>query len=302
MFYLKIFFTIFSGFLLFFSDVQAYNVKTEPVIIDERGKPGDFFKEIITISNTANYKLNLYGSVYNLEKIKGEQEFDGPAQSDLSVSLANWIELHRGVFQLLPGESKQVEFSIKVNPRAQPGIYHAGVAFYEGSDRVGAENRKAGSAVLINLEVIEGLAKNLSLKKFAADKVFFTSFPISLTYQIENSNNKPVLLDGEISIFDRRGEAIGSVAINEANTSYVWSGPERSSGLASVYEFGKGFGRYKAVLHARSLNGQFSAQDITFFWVIPYQFIILILAFAALITITAIYLFRHAYEYEEVKT
>ena len=297
-----------------FADVQAGYLKVEPVIIDERGNPREIFEETVILTNNANYKINIYASVHNLDKKEGEREFYGPAQSDLTKSLANWIEINRGVIQLLPGEKRNIDFLIKIGPRAIPGIYHANVAFYEGSDRIEAEKRMAGPAVLINLEIAEKNDGILRLKKFAADRTFSPGFPVSFTYELspcgrctagtENSETVLINLSGEIIIFNRRGEEVGSrpisgISFGEAGKILAVSpnndSSENSGALANFLELNKNFGRYKAILYLRSGNLS-PIQDIAFFWVIPWQILtVLIFTLFAIIVITA-HLFRRFYE------
>ncbi len=292
-----------------FANVQAGYLKVEPVIIDEKGSPREIFKETAILVNNANYKTNVYATVHNLDKKEGEREFYGPAQADLTKSLANWIEINRGVIQLLPGEKKSIDFLIKVGPRAVPGIYHAGIAFYEGSDRIEAEKRMAGPAVLINLEIAEKDDGILRLKKFAADKTFSFGFPVSFTYELENSGIKPVKLSGEIIIFNRRGEEVGFMPIDEINgakfssklavSSYRESG-NSGGALANLSEFNKDFGRYKAILSLKSGNGQL-VQDTAFFWVISRPILAGLILITGATAILAIYLGIHLHNNSQTR-
>ncbi len=293
------------GLFSVFSRTQAGYLNIEPVIIDEKAKSGETLQETVTLLNRVNYKMNIYAVVNNLDARIGEQKFTGPAQADLSASLANWIELNRGVIQLLPGEKRGINFLIKVGSRAKAGIYHAGVAFYEGSDRIEAEKRRAGTSVIINLEITERSDDVVWLKKFSADKALFPGFPASFTYKLENGGDQPVGLSGEIRIFNRRNEEIGSVAIDEKEyaqpgktliASRDWQEMEGSRGLASLYEFGKYLGRYKAVLYLRPGNNQALIQETIFFWVVPWP--LLVIVFSLLISIIGamVYLLRRFYE------
>ncbi|MBI3046009.1 MAG: hypothetical protein HYY86_00480 [Candidatus Harrisonbacteria bacterium] len=297
---------IVAGLFLVFANIHAGYLKIEPAIIDEKGNPREIFEETIILTNDANYKTNIYATVHNLDTKEGEQEFYGPAQADLTKSLANWIEINRGVIQLLPGEKKSIDFLIKAGPRAVPGIYHASIAFYEGSDRIEAEKRMAGPEVLVNVEIAEKNDEFLRLKKFAADKTFSLGFPVSFTYELENSGVKPIKLKGELMIFNRRGEEAGLVPISEINAE-KFSGqlavsPHRESrnfggaksdlagALANLSEFNKDFGRYKAILSLKSENGQV-VQDTAFFWVISRPILAGLILIICAMTILTIYLF-----------
>lgn len=300
---LKINFLIIGGLFFIFVNVQAGYLKVEPVIIDEKGSPREIFKETAILVNNANYKTNVYAAVHNLDKKEGEQEFYGPAQADLTKSLANWIEINRGVIQLLPGEKKSIDFLIKVGPRAVPGIYHASVAFYEGSDRIEAEKRMSGPEVLVNLEIAEK-GEFLRLKKFAPDKILSLEFPVSFNYELEHGGAEPVNLSGEIIIFNRRGEEVGFMPIDRINAA-KFSGKlavflHRESGnsgsaLANLSEFNKNSGRYKAILSLKSGNGPL-VQDTAFFWVISRPILAGLILIICVMAILTIYLLRRFHE------
>lgn len=77
---------------------------TTPVVIDDKAKARDILQEKVTITNATDHKLEIYPSVNNVAPKDGAQQFT-PAQGadQLSDSLANWIELSRGVIALSPG-------------------------------------------------------------------------------------------------------------------------------------------------------------------------------------------------------
>ena len=110
-----------------------------PVVVDEKAKARDILQEKITVTNTSKRKLQLYPSVNDVKSQDGEKPFaeaqSGPERSD---SLANWIEISRGLVELNPGESRELPFVIRVNLNALPNTYHADISFYEGSNRADA--------------------------------------------------------------------------------------------------------------------------------------------------------------------
>ncbi|MBI2030269.1 hypothetical protein HYT05_01460, partial [Candidatus Kaiserbacteria bacterium] len=84
--------------------VSAQELSIKPVVIDEKSAPRDILKETITITNTSSRKLTLYPAVNNVRPADGEEAFESAKGSDdLADSLANWIELSRGVIELGPG-------------------------------------------------------------------------------------------------------------------------------------------------------------------------------------------------------
>jgi len=291
----KIIFALLSIFYFLFSDVplvHASSFSVTPVVIDERAKARDILKESVTLTNNTARKLNTYTFVNNISRELGKQEFLDPSRADHSSSLANWIAISRGVIELAPGETRTIDFQIDVNLRAKPGVYHAVIYFGEGSRRTESEKKlPEAPAVMVNLEVLEDIKERLQLKKFIPDKVFFTGFPVSFSYDLENIGNRELTPTGEIRIYDRRGEEVGAVDVNYEG---VVLGRETTEQLAGIWEASGGFGRYKAILDLEYGSTQRGTlQDTVFFWVIPWKMILIIFGImAGLVIIFTFLLYR----------
>lgn len=241
-----------------------------PVVIDEKAKPRDIVKETISITNTTDHKLSLYPSVNNIERVDGEQPF-APAQGsgDLSDSLANWIELSRGVIDLSPGEQRDVPFIIHVNFNAVPGSYHAQIAFTSGSTRQDAEAAGPLATITVNVEVQDDVKEILQLDRFSTGKFFLAGDDVRFDYNLENIGNQELQPRGEIRVYDRRGVEVASVDVNKEGKAVS---PEQMAQLASVWDGATGFGQYKALLtvyYGRSQTA--SVQDTVFFWIVPWK-------------------------------
>ncbi len=295
-----------SVFLLLPLMASAASLTVTPVVIDEKAKARDILKESLTLTNNTASKLNVYAFVNNIAIQEGKQEFLDPSRADQSSSLANWILFPRGAIELLPGEKKNIDFNIEVNLRAKAGMYHAMISLAEASTRDDAEKKIVGASsvsvnpntygisVGVNLEVLEDIRERLQLKSFISDKIFFSGFPVSFSYELENVGNRLVAPSGEIRIYDRRGREVASIPINDTrmntdeNPSLIatgenkkfasnWSGPEKSSSfsmlanVASALGVGGGFGKYKAVLDLEYGAGGKTLQDTVFFWIIPWK-------------------------------
>src|SRR6185503_8066622 len=72
-----------------------------PAVIDEKAKQRDILNESVTITNTSSQPVTIYPSVYDVNVVNGEEIFSYARDaSDLAASLANWMELSRGVIDL----------------------------------------------------------------------------------------------------------------------------------------------------------------------------------------------------------
>ncbi|MFZ2886895.1 MAG: hypothetical protein WA021_03695 [Minisyncoccia bacterium] len=266
--------------------VHAADMELTPFVIDEKAKARDIIKKELTIRNTSNRKLNLYPGVNDVNPEDGKIVFvSAVSGEDREASLANWIELSRGVVELSPGEEKTMPFTIRVNMTALPGVYHAAISFSEGSTRTSAEQNGELVTLMVNVEILADIKESLQLNKFATDNFFLSGDDVLFDYQLENTGNQALQPKGEIRIYDRRGEEIAAVEVNGDGKLVA---PEEVAQLASVWSAVQGFGKYKAMLNVEYGESQLaSVQDTVFFWVVPWKQLALMLT----VTLIAVIIF-----------
>ncbi len=269
------------------------DLSVSPVVIDEKGKQRDILKENIMLKNNTSRVLELYPSVRNINIQDGTQTFSLPAGSqDLDDSLANWIELTRGVIQLSPGETRSIPFIIRINMNAIAGQYHAQISFTDGNTRAEADSKPPLGTVTVNLEVQADITELLQLQKFSTDNVFFSGDDVLFDYQLQNIGNQELQPKGQIHIYDRRGREVATVDVNKTGKTIA---PSQDSQLASVWSAAQGFGRYKAMIDVAYGSTQTaSVQDTVFFWVIPWKQV-LIVFFISLVCVVVLALYFHRY-------
>lgn len=287
--------------------MRAASFNVTPAIIDLKARARDILKESITLTNNTDRKLNVYAFVNNVAVQEGKQEFLDPSRTNQASSLANWILFPRGVIEISPGEKKSVDFKIEVNLRASPGIYHAVISFVDAPTRDDAEAKAVGApSVAVNLEIAEDVKEWLQLKRFVPDKTFFSGFPVSFSYELENTGNKSATPSGEIRIYNRRGKEVASLKINEKlaeigpeknlNLANLWRGsdaPESGRFFANASQGLTSMGKYKAFLDLQYGSKQrASLQDTVFFWVIPWQYILAIFGALLALIICLIFLWH----------
>jgi hypothetical protein len=200
----------------------------------------------------------------------GDQSFQEALSAPAAQqSVSNWVELSRGVVELNPGEEKTIPFVMRVPRDAVVGSYHARISFYNGTTRDDAEKRGSIGDVNMNVELTADVKELMQVSSFSTDNVVFSGDDALFKYQLQNIGNQPLDPKGEIRIYDRRGEEVASVNVN--NEGKVVS-PDKTSQLASVWGAVSGFGQYKAVLDVTYGSQQVaSVQDATYFWVIPWK-------------------------------
>lgn len=256
------------------SDTLSFSTNTfsvSPVVSNEKAKPRDIIKKELLVTNNTDERLDVYISVENIDPTAGAQETMSPGVADLSISLANWIEITRGVIELSPRESRKIPFLIHVNLSAKPGSYFARIQFGEGSRRIDAEAKapEEGTGMLLNVEVLDDAKERLQLGNFTADKSIVTGEQVGFSYLLENVGNRNIAPRGSIRIFNRNGEEVGSVPLNAQGEGIT---PENKKQLAAAWDATGRFGKYKAFLDLEYGEQQLaSVQDTVYFWVFPWK-------------------------------
>jgi predicted lipid-binding transport protein (Tim44 family) len=242
-----------------------------PIVANEKAKPRDIIKKELVITNNMGHKIDLYISVQNVDPTQGGQEFVSPGVADLSQSLANWIEITRGVIELAPNESRKIPYLIHVNVTAKPGTYFARILFGEGVRRSTASSGAGedGTSLLLNLEVQDDAKERLQLGTFTSDDSVIMRDNVSFSYLLENIGNRTIEPRGAIRIFNRRGEEVGSVPLNPEGVEIT---PDNTEQLAAAWSASGRFGKYKAFLDLEYGESQLaSVQDTVYFWVFPWK-------------------------------
>ncbi len=274
---------------------QTPELDVTPVVIDEKGKPRDILKQSIKIINTSERKLNLYPSVNDVNKVEGKQEFVA-AQSgeDKKESLANWIELSRGVIDLGPGEEKEIPFVIRINVTAVVGSYHATISFTEGGARDAADSKPPLGEITVNVEVQDDVKEIMQLNKFGTDSFFLSGDDILFSYNVENIGNQELQPKGEVRIYNRRGEEVAAVPVNSDGKTIS---PSQMAQLASVWNGAEGFGRFKAFLTVDYGKVQTaSVQDTVYFWIVPWKQLLMLVVVTALMLLVFAFYFHRWFE------
>jgi|GEM_PF-1946414 len=262
------------------------HMEVSPAVIDEKAKQRDIIKESVTLTNTGSIPLNLFPAVEDVNVQNGDKTFAYAQNADQrSDSLANWIQLSRGVISLSPGETKTVPFVIQINSNAVPGTYHVAITFTNGGTRDETANKSPDGVANVNLEVQADVKEDLQLLKFTTDKIAFNGDDVLFNYQIVNNGNQNLQPSGDIRIYNRRGEEVATVDVNKEGKAVS---PDQTTQLASVWSAVSGFGQYKALITVNYGKTQTaSVQDTVFFWIVPWKqllglFTITVIAIGAL--------------------
>ena len=283
---------------------QNPSLSVTPVVIDEKAQARDILKESITIKNLTTHVLEVYPSVNDINAQLGEQGYVRATGSDgLSNSLANWIEISRGMVQLAPGEEKAIPFLVRVNMNAVAAAYHAQISLTEGGTRAEADAKPPLGVVMVNVEIKADIKELLQLNTFSTGNIYFSGDDVLFSYKLQNIGNQQLQPKGEVHIYNRQGIEVANVPVNHEGKTIS---PDQAAQLASVWSAANGFGRYKAMLTVDYGSAQTATvQDTVFFWVVPWkQMLAVFVVSLAIIVVLALQFHswlerRHLYKFAD---
>ena len=276
--------------LLSIPSLTLADYSVSPQLVEHVVEPRAQYEESIKITNLSGAPLRLFPTV-NAITLGEDGEiltFVPPASADNSNTVTSWIQITRGRVELAPGESIKVPLRIVIDPTAKPGEYYAFVGFADGSKRDEAEAKvMSGSVpgVIVRLSNPDKSTESIRLNKFTVDR-FVTGYNDAfVTYSVENIGDLPLTPQGEIILYNVRGEEVGTIPVNPEAKEVAPNGQET---FVSPLPDTSALGRHKAFLNLEYGSKQrATVYDTTFFTVVPLTRLLIV--FGVLIT-TSIFL------------
>lgn len=273
---------------------SAENITVSPLIIDHETEARDILTKDINLKNNDSNHVRLFASVHEIE-MDGNNEiksFIPASMSDRTTSVTSWIEITRGRIDMQSGTETSVPLTIRINPNAKPGDYHAFVGFASGLNRDEAEKKiLAGQSmgVIIRVSITEKQIELLRLTNFKSDQIVYDESH-NFTFSLENTGDLPQTPQGEIIVYDSRGVEIAAVKINEEN---IVLNPGEKKDFTEPIPFTNRFGKNKAHLSVSyGQNNLTNIYDINFYYSIPWLYLLIIGTVFILTPIILTWLFR----------
>lgn len=266
-------------------------VVVSPLLIDKTVTAREMMKESVTITNDGSTPKRLFASVHEITLADGGaiKTFVPPSMSDGSISVTSWIAIDRGRIELAPGESTVIPLSFQISPGVVPGVYQAYIGFAHGTNRDEAEAAimaGQGNGVIVRFSVAAETNELLRLLKFTVDRFVTTARDHSLTYVVSNPGDVALTPEGEVIIYNSRGEEVDALLLNPEQTTIApgatveFVAPLANTGL---------LGKYKAFLQLDYGDTQRATlYDTAFFyatplWVLGALFVSILIVVGALL-------------------
>ena len=288
-----------STLILFLVPVFSLHAMTvSPVRLELSGDPGTTIGGNFKIFNDEKETKTLYTVFENFE---ASGETGSPSFKPGNEGLASWITAPESV-EVLPGESKTVDFAVKIPQSVEPGGYFAAIFLATVPPSSNPNELAIGSriGVLLLFRVNGDIEEGGSLLEFATkDKItWHNALPINFYYRFQNSGADRVFPKSSLTITNSIGRTTevldansgqGNVLPGSIRRYEVWwrsknddfdslpkSQPTDLSFINTIkYQWSNfAVGRYKANLHIDYGTNNDSVTKSFAFYVFPWQLLL----------------------------
>lgn len=236
----------------------------QPLKVTHTLNPGESVSGAIKITNASDDAVNIETKIEDFVPLAGtyQIQFVGRAQGISTVR--DWVTLDAPTsFTLKKDEAKEVSYTIKTPPNAEPGG-HFGVAFFKANALVkDGQQLKVGTQVgMLILVTIPGSHLEKGNILDFKGPLFVQKSPINFTVKFENTGTAHFEPKGTITITNMFGKEIGTVSVGGQVVL-----PSGIKDLAASVNFdGVLLGRYKASLKMFDGEGnELKAKSIAFY-------------------------------------
>ena len=271
---------VFSAIILFFLAVLPLNnyanaagLGIQPNKVSHTLNPGESVSGIISLKNASgDQKINVEAEVQDFVPTAGTQDFRYIKRAEGVTTAADWITLDipkNFVFQ--GGESKEIPYTIKAPPDAEPGS-HFGVAFFTARemDESGQQLRIGTRlGMLIYITVPGSFSQKGKILGFTAPK-FIQKGPVDFKIKFENTGTVHFEPKGAIKITNIFGKEVGEIAV--AGQAVLPTGVRDLTAQWNVGSFL--LGRYKAAMEIKDGEGNVLTAESVSFYAFPIWYVL----------------------------
>lgn len=251
-------------------------------------KTGESIDSSFQITNTADIKLTI--SLY-----PGIKTIDSIIVDDLAEdSPANWVTFEEKVSDIEPGQSKKINYKItkpeNSSADAQLLLVVVKAVSSDNTEQSTSVSQNLIHQIYLSVKRQESSDAKVRIDKFISKKKLYFFSPTAIHVDILNASQgsfaKPI---AQFQLINPKNEILYQTTINESlkplapNEHIITSQDPQFS-----YKFGH-IGKFKAqVLLTDQLTGESEFKQIEF-WVIPYIYIVYLIAILILITFGVLY-------------
>lgn len=243
----------------------------QPIKISETIEPGNSISGAISLTNASDQKVRVEMTVEDFIPAAGSTNIQFVGRTEGVTTVRDWITLETPEdFVFEKGEAKQMKFTIKAPPDAEPGG-HFGVIFFKASELETAGSLKVGTrvGVLIFITVPGNQLQKGKVLDFSGP-FFIQKGPVPFTIKFENTGTVHFEPKGVITIKNISGKEVGKVQVSGQAVL-----PSGVRDLAAAWDAqGLLLGRYTAELNIFDGEGNELTADSIAFYAFPLWYLL----------------------------
>jgi hypothetical protein len=276
-------------------------ITLSPTRFEVSGNPGDTLEYELSIINESQNTENYFIDFANFE---ASGETGDPAFTLPEEGLGTWIKVPSKNVGVGPQEEKKIPFKIEIPQNATPGGYFAVIFLGNQSSEIAGRNVGVGSqaGVLVLLSVLGDVKEQAGVFDFNTKnkQFFYKTLPVNFEYRLKNEGGDRVKSVGKIRIHNTLFIPTERIDANPSNGNVLPGSTRKFNVTWLEYEkdknertkdnfFGKfwdnavyewknfALGFYTANLKVVHGVNETRTSDFTFFFVFPWELVILLL-------------------------
>jgi hypothetical protein len=270
----------------------AYALTISPARIEINGDPGATVGGEFTLINEQATSQTFYVSY---ENFSAQGETGTPSFSSEQVGLDTWLGVVPPEVTIAPGQAVKIPYTINIPADADPGGYFAAIFWSTTPPSTSASQVSIGAKIglLVLLRVNGDIRESGGITQFDRNGhgFFYTALPVSMRYKFRNDGADRVEPSGTMTIRDTvylpaahldANEATGNIlpgSVRQFTVDWLkYNAPMPKSFFGAVQYEWKNFavGLYSAHLDLVYGSEQLHAKKVLWFFVFPWQLLILI--------------------------
>lgn len=258
------------------ADDSVVGIKVQPSIIEERVDPGQVFNSVLHATNIGQEAQTFYVVKRDISGLSSDGQPNFALEGEATgFELSSWIKVREEPIVVLPGETKNIPFSIVIPENALPGAHLGAILMTTSVERPKETGISIGYqvATIINLRMSGDIVEAALLREFYTDKSIYNRPEVKFITRVENLGNTVVKPRGPIEISNMFGKNIATLIMNDSVAAIL---PEAARYFEAVWlGDGLSFGRYQAVLSLAYGEDEWKTISQTVsFWILPLNIIL----------------------------
>lgn len=223
----------------------SIGLSIQPLKVTHTLNPGEEISGVIQITNASDDAVNVETKVEDFVPLAGTYNIQIVQRAPGISTVRDWVTLDAPKsFALAKGAAKDISYTIKTPPDAEPGG-HFGVALFKATEIKEGQQLKVGTQVgMLLLVTVPGSRLEKGAVLDFSGPLFVKKSPIDFVIKFENTGTVHFEPKGTITIINMFGKGVGSVAVGG---QVVLPTGVRDL-VASVHFDGVLLGRYEAAL------------------------------------------------------